>query len=110
MSADNWRVCPVCLRNTVQARKKAITDARAQYGKIPAEEFMAKLAAAEKLPERPEESLAEYYETGISEDGEFFIHYSGGCRECGFQYQFDEKHDALDDWLQTGEPIDRSFG
>jgi hypothetical protein len=88
MSADNWTVCPVCFRNAVRKRSEAIVSARKSYGKVTAEKFIDRLAAAEALAEEPEASLREDYELGTNQDGEFSVSYACSCRECGFQYQF----------------------
>ena len=39
-----------------------------------------------KCSERGESSLREDYEIGIL-DGEFYVIYTGECRECGFKFQ-----------------------
>lgn len=97
MSADNWAICPNCARIAEEKREKAIEKAQAAYGKVTAEKFMAGIAAAEALPDKPEESLREDYCLGTRIDGEFYVSYACSCRECGFEYQFDISKDLLDD-------------
>jgi hypothetical protein len=88
MSADNWVICPECLKRLQQTRQLAINEASLLYGEVPAEQFIQNLAKAEALPERPEITLREDYELGMSDDGEFSVNYSCRCTDCDFRHIF----------------------
>lgn len=94
MSASNWRECPACLRDAKAKQAAAVKAADESYGKVPAADFinMRKLAVK---PAAVEETLREDYELGVSEDGRFFMHYSGVCQTCSFAFKFRHEADAL---------------
>lgn len=96
MSADNWGRCPKCLAKLVEDREKAVAAAKAKYGKVPEDEYMAAITKANAIPEKlKEETLREDYEIGTDEDGEFSVSYHCSCRVCNFDFRFAEKRDAL---------------
>ena len=89
MSADNWAVCPRCKK--VRATDLADIERRVaeSYGTVPVEEFDAardRLAEAQAAP--VERTFREDYEVGVEEDGEFYVIYRGGCRECGLTHEY----------------------
>lgn len=92
MSADNWRVCPKCKKKNDRANENRILYVAEQYGKVPAEKYIA-LAKAASKPIEIEEAFREDFDIGINEDGTFSICYTGSCQECGarFHYEFEDK-------------------
>jgi hypothetical protein len=83
MSADNWTKCPHCNRKTEDAKKKV----EETYGKVSAKEYHSRLQELEELQKESEDTLREDYEVGIRE-GEFFVNYSGFCKECNFKFNY----------------------
>ncbi len=95
MSADNWTICPKCIKTHKDARDKAIASVRAQYGKLTSDEFIAKLRDAEAAKPTPtQETLREDYELGTSKEGVFMVSYSCGCSECGFTFKHRYEQDV----------------
>ena len=90
MSADNWATCPKCLnkdKNDLDKKRKELDD---QYGKIDKNKWLQKL---EKLNKEEKDrgdnsSLREDYKMGITNEGEFYIGYSGVCSVCDFKYTY----------------------
>ena len=92
MSANNWRVCPRCLRRLSAAHERMKAKVTGLYGKVSRAEYEA---AREALPPPPDESkmratLREYYQLGVRTSGEFFLNYSASCDECGFAFRFED--------------------
>jgi hypothetical protein len=90
MSADNWCACPKCRAKHVASLNRRRQRLNAQYGKIPADEYVSRLAAINSEPdEPPEDTFREDYELGLSRDGsEFLVSYRGVCTVCGFGHKF----------------------
>lgn len=73
MGADNWAVCPKCLK---ERKLTKIQKAQKAYGKVSLEEFNDLLNVAKAEDEEYEENkftLREDFEIGINEDGKFII-------------------------------------
>ncbi|GAB3776643.1 hypothetical protein FB382_004355 [Nocardioides ginsengisegetis] len=89
MSADNWGVCPQCKvsrERDIANTERAVAET---YGKVSVEKFDDARARLEaKRAEPIQYTLREDYEMGLDEDGEFYVIYSGGCRECGLTHKF----------------------
>jgi hypothetical protein len=93
MSADNWTVCPRCLK--LAEKELAVTekDVTANYGKIPADQYLASLEIIKKMKhmlENPEQTLREDYDIGVNGQ-EFSVGYSARCATCGWNHTF--KHE-----------------
>lgn len=88
MSADNWATCPSCS----QQKSLALRKLKAQYGKIPVEDYMQKLEEVESIEptDNDKPTLREDYEIGIF-DEKFEISYYAQCEKCGFKKKF--KHE-----------------
>jgi hypothetical protein len=86
MSADNWAECPKCRAGAEEAKKRAEEEARASYGKVPAEQYVRLLASANQAISLPD-TLREDYELGLS-GTEFYVAYRCSCQECGFEYSY----------------------
>jgi|SRR6185312_970893 len=88
MSANNWALCPQCLRTNDVNWEKYQEKVRDSYGKIPPDEY---LKMVNKTKPIMDETLQEDYTIQTSSDGEFYVSYSCRCNECGFSYNF--KHE-----------------
>lgn len=78
MSADNWGICPKCIR----VKNKRIEEA---YGKVPKIEYERMLEEIKKPDVR---TLREDYEIYTDEDGFFSVSYYCQCSDCGFCHRF----------------------
>lgn len=91
MSADNWRICPVCWDDYQNRLLKQKADIASAYGKVPVAKYEAMKLA--KITE-PEETFREDYEIGMSSQGGFYVNYLGACRACGASFSHDQELDA----------------
>jgi len=89
MSANNWTVCPECLRKAKARKEKLGRDLLDLYGEIPPDRW-AELNDECNAPILTSDTLREDYELGIL-DGEFYVYYSGKCDVCGFEFKY--KHE-----------------
>lgn len=90
MSADNWTKCPQCQRRKLDA----VSAARELYGKVPVEQYEAKLAEArEQVNDASDESLREDYSIGTWR-GVFRVEYSSRCTSCGYSKEFQHEEPA----------------
>lgn len=90
MSADNWQVCPRCLKRAAEAAHKEQLDLQASYGKVSEAEYRKRSERANK-PVDLQETFREDYEIAVCEDGEFFVSYLGHCTECGLEHRYQHK-------------------
>lgn len=88
MTADNWSQCPVCLAKAEKEYAAAKRKLNADYGKVPAEEFVARRDAL-RNPPQPEDTLREDYELGVCDNGKFYVNYSCSCTSCGFAHTYE---------------------
>jgi hypothetical protein len=86
MSADNWTYCPKCAAAAASEREKAILSAGAQYGKIPADDYVALINDANK-PVTMEATFRENFWQGLRGDT-FEVEYHGCCTTCKFKHVF----------------------
>lgn len=91
MGADNWSVCPKCKLIGLKRQKTAIDKARDSYGKVSPVKYEVLLYKS-RMPIEEEETLAEYYDLGITDVTEhpeqFYVSYKASCDKCGFKYCF----------------------
>ena len=80
MSADNWGICPKCIK----AKNKRIEEA---YGKVSRKEYERMLSEINKN-DIGLRTLREDYEIYTDGDGIFSIRYSCRCSDCGFYHTF----------------------
>lgn len=96
MSADNWRQCPRCLANHKEQIAAELQEANQAYGKVPADEYRAKLDKAKANSEvELEDTLREDYQIGVDEDGQFAVGYRASCEQCNFVFRFDHTQSAM---------------
>lgn len=89
MSADNWAVCPRCLRRARARHESEERRVQALYGQIPVEEFDAERASLKPVNEDEYRTFREDYEFWVTADtGEWFASYSGECSTCHLAHQF----------------------
>lgn len=92
MSADNWEYCPRCMQVKEQEWDKLRKGLEKKYGKVPAGEWIQERATIDKRIESEkkgiEQTLREDYELGLGSDGQFYVSYSGHCKNCGLSHQF----------------------
>jgi len=93
MSADNWAICPKCKKSEDAKQEKLRKKATAAYGKVPPDEYLKLLEAANN-PQEMRETLREDYQIGVMDDGEFDIEYSAYCDKCGFKFSYKHAEDV----------------
>lgn len=95
MSADSYTTCPVCVARHRQVVKDARAAADKAYGKLPVEEYNQLVGSADRLSAKaawPGDTVAEYEESNLSLDGEFYYSYSCRClSNCGFNWKTEYK-------------------
>ena len=101
MSADNWAVCPRCVKQARAAEAKALAKVMASYGKVPVEEFDR--ARADVPTSDPEKfrTFREDYEIYGADDGDVVVDYGGSCTECGLHLTFTDHH-PIPEIVETG--------
>lgn len=92
MSADNWAACPSCVATARAVAERQRTAAMESYGKVPAEQFQAAIAAIKDVDPGEYLTFREDYEIFGAEDGAVTVHYSGSCSECGTGLNFTDTH------------------
>lgn len=93
MSADNWGDCPKCKVDIELKNAQEIAEVNKLYGKVSADEYMARLKQAGKN-KYEDGTLREDYEIGVTSCGEFYVSYGAYCSRCGFQYDYDYKENV----------------
>jgi hypothetical protein len=95
MGADNWAVCPRCLKNAENAKRALEAMAQAVYGKVTPDEYEElRVAAAAPIDVEKLSTFREDYELGMVDDGTFEVIYSGSCsprhplKGCGYEHKF----------------------
>lgn len=102
MSADNWSICPKCVKNRTQELEKKKAEIVKNYGKVSSEEYFRLIDSLKKeevscsFETKEVLTLREDYEIGISENGEFSVGYSCSCSTCAFLFRF--KHKEVVKW------------
>lgn len=92
MSADNWAVCPRCLHEAGQRLEALQEHVRAQYGKVPMEEWdEISTALTEEVDEEKYQTFREDYEIFGAETGVLQIRYKGRCTFCGLGTEVKEQ-------------------
>lgn len=92
MSADNWAMCPRCVKREADTYQERYDEVMATYGKVPVAEFDAARSAAVDEVRPVGATFREDYEITPLEDGEVEVHYKGRCTKCGLSLQFDHAH------------------
>ncbi|KKN16457.1 hypothetical protein LCGC14_0975660 [marine sediment metagenome] len=85
MSANNWAVCPQCMKNAEETQAENKVAVEASYGVIPSEEYAARREEAHE-PIALDCTMREDYEIAMNLLGEFNISYSASCSNCGFRF------------------------
>lgn len=99
MSADNWTVCPKCMAKAVEDQRKKQAEVAKAYGKVPAERYLEMLRKS-CVSTDVGQTFREDWGIGMSDCGEFHVHYQGACQTCGFAHEFSHEVNVL----TGGEP------
>lgn len=92
MSADNWDVCPNCLKQAIADHEELQGQVVESYGKIPIEEFDALRAKADAgVKDENFRTFREDYEIYGAPDGVIKVRYSGYCQICDAGVDFDHQ-------------------
>ena len=87
MSADNWGICPQCVKNFKKSKPK--------YGEVSEAEYLNFVNREEVQEGYPEETLREDFSIGTDKQGEFAIYYKCHCDRCGFKFKFNHKEQLI---------------
>lgn len=89
MSATNYSICPRCKTLAVQNRAKELATLEAEYGVIPAEEWIKRHAALQTPLVHVATMREDYNGIGVDENtGVFFTEYRAECDHCTYQFSF----------------------
>jgi len=88
MSADAWRVCPLCgvtREAKIAAEEKKVADL---YGKVDADKYIKAVHALDDMRDTTEDdcTLREGCYIAMQSSGELVINYSCSCDVCGFRF------------------------
>lgn len=98
MSANNYRLCPRCVRRAVAKQKEKRDRAEAAYGQVPAAEYCQLAAEADRDPtEKMPANFREDYQIATSERGVFFVRYHGECSLCDLAFSFSHQAKVLEE-------------
>lgn len=96
MSADNWAICPQCVKNLETEVSQLQQRVNQAYGTVDRDEYdriVAELNRKEKdaitVP-----TLREDYEIGIDQDSVFDISYGASCTTCGYSFKYQYSADV----------------
>lgn len=78
MSADNWAVCPRCIK---MAYEKAVADFKTTFGYTPPKEQIL-------VEPKNCHTFREDYEIDGAEEGEVVVYYKGHCSNCQLRLEF----------------------
>lgn len=104
VSADNWEICPYCLKEAEASKKIAAEKVELLYGQIPMAEFLELQRESRVLVEEEAfRTFREDYEFYVK-DGKVIASYSGWCTTCKRGLNF--KHEEPLPGLETEWPTD----
>lgn len=93
MSADNWAICPHCLKKAEADLAELFLKVAESYGQIPLPEFDALRQRADQgIDTAALRTFREDYEFYGAEDGIVIASYKGRCHVCGAHVEF--KHEV----------------
>jgi hypothetical protein len=88
MSANRWSVCPKCKRIKEKEKRAKIQKIAESYGKVSASDYQKMLTDLSREKDlRPEQTLREYYQLWIDENGKVHISYYASCDKCKLDYE-----------------------
>lgn len=92
MSADNWAICPGCVKEAHRAHRDLVLRAAEGYGRLSLAEFDALRAEADLgVNEEKFRTFREDYEIYLDEDA-VMVSYSGHCQKCSAGTDFRYEH------------------
>jgi hypothetical protein len=92
MSADNWAICPRCIKRAEADRAAQIAATGASYGKVSEQEYVEAVKAIRDVNPEDFRTFREDYEICGAKDGEVTVSYSGSCSVCGISLSFTDHH------------------
>lgn len=97
MSADNWIVCPKCIKKAEHSAAKFEKELEENYGKIPIDAFLDGKKEAQRRWDELEDypkKLREDYEIKIvtTDKTNLHIKYSCSCNVCGFHFDLEQDY------------------
>ena len=95
MSANNWAICPSCVKKHKDGREKQLKEMQEAYGMVPIDSFNLMQESLKKI-EEPKHTLEEYYET-YTNNGVLEIKYESKCTVCGFRFKFEKTVNMLEE-------------
>lgn len=93
MSADNWAICPRCIKQARAEHDAAVARVMESYGQIPVEDFDAARAALKDVNPEDYQTFREDYEFYGAEEGHVVASYHGACGKCGLSLEFKHEED-----------------
>jgi len=103
MSADNWQICPKCIKNRQEEIQRAEEHKKSRldtaYGTLSREEFSKLQTSLQNQPQAAplKETFREDWDIGMQEDGSLLINYRGSCSSCGFAVNFKQEKNYLEE-------------
>ena len=96
MSADNWTICPQCVKNLDDEITRLCERVKAAYGKVSRDEYhrLTQELTQKERDEITRSTLREDYEIGISQDATFAISYSASCTMCNYSFKHEYQQDV----------------
>lgn len=92
MSANNWAICPRCMRRAYQNADRELSAVMASYGKVSVEEFNRTRDSVKSVREEDYRTFREDYEIYGAEIGTVQVGYSGNCGVCDLTLNFNDEH------------------
>ena len=92
MSADNWAVCPRCIKRAEAARAEQIRVTGANYGHVPEPDYAEAVQAIRDVNPKDFQTFREDYEIYGASDGKVQVDYSGHCGVCELALDFNDDH------------------
>lgn len=96
MSADNWAICPQCVKNLENEVTQLRNKLAENYGKIPANTYLQLVREVESKEKNKitDPTLREDYEIGIDQESTFDIVYSASCTVCSYSFKYKYQQDV----------------
>lgn len=90
MSADNWAECPRCRDNWQAEQRERAQSVQAEYGKLDADQWLAKVGGLAATEQPDFETFREDYEFSGADIGALSIEYHGECTKCSLSCTYNK--------------------
>lgn len=94
MSADCWRICPLCEKKRKEQIIEHKKNVEEGYGILSKDEYLEAIRCSEN-EEEVAETLREDHEICTDNNGLFFVNYTCYCTECKFTYSFSCEEEVM---------------